>query len=159
LRAKEIEAVRADCVHKSVTATGQDHHAIGVVLVDHVEQMDELLVRVAVENQLAAISVKGDFEHAIGLAAGAGARERFAISVELDHWGLPIDGNATLSNARAADLSPINHGPTAQAAVAEYPRLPHHPLRGVSNKQDPCATSAAHPAITLSVSERFEPCH
>src|SRR5207248_3720376 len=88
LRAEEIEAFRADCVHESVTATGQDHHAVGVVLADHVEQMNELLVRMAVEDQLAAISVKGDFEHAIGVAAKARVRKRFAIGLELGHWGL-----------------------------------------------------------------------
>src|SRR3989442_13947602 len=60
LRAEEIEALRADCVHESVAATGQDHYAIGVVLADRVEQMDELLVGVAVEDQLAAVSVQGD---------------------------------------------------------------------------------------------------
>src|SRR5213594_2406009 len=38
--------------------------------------MDELLVGVAVEDQLAAVSVQGDFEHAIGLAAEAGVRTR-----------------------------------------------------------------------------------
>ena len=112
-RAKEIEALRADCVHKSVTATGQDHHAVGVVLADHVEQMDELLVGVAVEDQLAAVSVQGNFEHAIGLAAEAGVRERLAIGVELDHWGLHIDGNESLSTEEAADPFPFTHCSTA----------------------------------------------
>src|SRR3989442_9618482 len=88
LRAEEIEALRADCVHESVAATGQDHYAIGVVLPDRVEQMDELLVGVAVEDQLAAGSVQGDFEHAIWLAAEAGVRERLAIGVEFGHWDL-----------------------------------------------------------------------
>src|SRR5437899_3885059 len=88
LRAKEIEALGADCVHERVAATGQDHYAIGRVLADRVEQMDELLVGVAVEDQLAAVSVQGDFEHAIWLAAEAGVRERLAIGVEFGHWDL-----------------------------------------------------------------------
>src|SRR5437879_6124092 len=88
LRAEEIEALRADCIHESVAATGQDHYAIVVVLTDRVEQMDELLVGMAVEEQLAAVSVQGDFEHAIGLAAEAGVRERLTIGVERGHWGL-----------------------------------------------------------------------
>src|SRR5207249_4531714 len=88
LRAEEIETVGADCVHKSVTATGQDHHAVGLVLADHVEEMDELLMRMAVEDQLAAVSVKGDFEYAIRLTPEAGVREHVAIGIVFDHWGL-----------------------------------------------------------------------
>src|SRR3989475_1118763 len=88
LRAEEIEALRADCIHESIAATGQDHYAIVVVLTDRVEQMDELLVGMAVEEQFAAVSVQGDFEHAIRLAAEAGVRERLAIGVEFGHWGL-----------------------------------------------------------------------
>src|SRR5438128_11508164 len=61
--------------------------------------MDELLVGMAVEEQFAAVSVQGDFEHAIGLAAEPGVRERLAIGVEFGHWGLLIDGNEFLSTA------------------------------------------------------------
>src|SRR5438309_6250245 len=75
LRAEEIEALRADCIHERIAATGQDHYAIVVVLTDRVEQMDELLVGMAVEEQFAAVSVQGDFEHAIGLAAEPGVHE------------------------------------------------------------------------------------
>src|SRR2546427_6543608 len=88
LRAEEIEALRADCIHESIAATGQDHYAIVVVLTDRVEEMDELLVGMAVEEQFAAVSVQGDFEHAIWLAAEAGVRERLAIGVEFGHWDL-----------------------------------------------------------------------
>jgi hypothetical protein len=56
---------------------------IGAVLADDLEQMDGLLVRVAVEDQCAAVNVKGDFARDIGRAAEAGVRKRFAISVEL----------------------------------------------------------------------------
>src|SRR5207245_11450088 len=83
-----IESLRAGVIHESIAANGQAHYAIVVVLAECVEQMDELLVGVAVEEQLAAVSVQGDFEHAIWLAAEAGVRERLAISVEFGHWDL-----------------------------------------------------------------------
>jgi hypothetical protein len=52
--------------------------------------MNELLVRVAVEDELAAVSVQGDFEHAIGLALEAGVREYAAIGVKRRHWNLLV---------------------------------------------------------------------
>src|SRR5712692_11082315 len=51
--------------------------------------MDELLVDGAVKDQLATVSVQGDFEHAIGLAAEVGVRERLSIGVKIRHWSLP----------------------------------------------------------------------
>jgi hypothetical protein len=68
-RAEEIEALRGDRVHERVAAAGQDHRAIVAVLADDVKQLDELLVRVAVEDQFDAIGVQDHLEHAVGLAA------------------------------------------------------------------------------------------
>jgi hypothetical protein len=62
--------------------SSQDHHVIGAVLADALERMDGLLMRVAVEDQCAAVNVKGDFARDIRRADEAGVRKRFAISVE-----------------------------------------------------------------------------
>src|SRR5205085_6461883 len=136
LRAEEIEALGADCVHKGVTATGQDHHAVGLVLADHVEEMDELLMRMAVEDQLAAVSVKGDFEYAIWLTLEAGVRERVAIGIEFDHWGL-------LSTAVSRCLTtvlPTSRSLTAQRTKPHASRvtIEHRSLPGARGRSRPC---------------------
>ena len=53
------------------------------------EQLDELLVRVPIENQLAAIRVQPDLEHPVRLAAETRIGERIAVRVELRHLRPP----------------------------------------------------------------------
>ena len=89
---EEVEALGVDRIHEGVARTRQDHHAIVAILADGVEQVDELLVCVAVEDQLPAAAVQRDFEHAVGLAGEAGIGERIAISVEMGHGCRPCTG-------------------------------------------------------------------
>lgn len=58
------------------------------------KQLDELLMGVAVEDELAAIGVESDLKHAVRLADEAGVGEGVAVGFEVGHdvrpyWGRP----------------------------------------------------------------------
>ena len=84
-RREEVEAFGIDPIDEGLACTGQDDHAITCVLADLMEELDELLVSVAVEDQRVAVRVQNDLEHACLRAAELGMRKCAFIGVEDSH--------------------------------------------------------------------------
>src|SRR5437868_8714862 len=64
-RREELEAFRIDRIHESVAASRQDHDAVVIVFADLVKHVRELLVGMAVEDQLSSVGVEGHFQDPI----------------------------------------------------------------------------------------------
>ena len=85
LRTEEVEGLGADRIHKGVSAAGQDDDAVFRIGADRVKEINELLVGMPVEDQLAAIGVKRHFQNA-GLRTGQpGIGEALAITLKSAH--------------------------------------------------------------------------
>ena len=67
-----------------------DDAVVAIVGTDLVEQVDELLVGVAVEYQLAAVGVQRDFKDAARRAGQASIGEGILVGVEVGHGGSPV---------------------------------------------------------------------
>jgi hypothetical protein len=84
-RRKKIETLGIDVVDERLACAGQNHDAIARVLTDLMEEVDELFVRVAIEDQCATVRVEDDLEHAFRRAGEHRVRKFVMVGVEGSH--------------------------------------------------------------------------
>ena len=106
-RRKEVEALTVDRVHERITGSGQNDDSVFAVLTDPAEQIDELFVSVAVEDQLSAVGVQSDLQHSRLIAAEPRIRESITVGLEsCTHANTPLlkrHFRDTQTNMTAAD--------------------------------------------------------
>src|SRR2546428_2590063 len=78
---EEVEALGIDAVDEGLARSSEDDHPIARVLADLVEELDELFMRVAIEDQRAAVRVEDDLEHAVLRAGESGVRKCVLVRV------------------------------------------------------------------------------
>src|SRR5258708_14123224 len=95
---EEVEALGIEAIDEGLACPGQDDHSVARVLADLVEELDELFMDVAIEDQRATVGREDDLDHALVRTRQLGMRKCVLVRLESSHRLAPlrVHGSAAL---------------------------------------------------------------